>query len=196
MVDRDRGKEGGEWSETGPHDEFLELCAVSTSGDLTEEEQDRLNAHLAGCPECRQALKEFEAAVDLGAPLVSSKLSAIASEKSLPGEGKLKDPAIGFRPGSERTDDRTSGRENEARGFAFSQKSGHGRTAVNWNYMWMPFAACVLLMMSLVIYSYRIGTNREVETPRSVADGDVRIEAFEQRISDAGHEHETLKGQI
>ena len=41
----------------GAHEEFLELCAVSTSGDLTEEEQKKLKAHLAGCPECRQALK-------------------------------------------------------------------------------------------------------------------------------------------
>ena len=59
----------------GPHDEFLELCAVSTSGDLTEEEQSKLQEHLAGCSDCRRALKEFQAAVDLGVPLLASKLS-------------------------------------------------------------------------------------------------------------------------
>ena len=64
----------------GPHEEFLELCAVSTSGDLTEEEQNKLKAHLAGCAECRQALKEFEAAVDIGVPLLASKLAAVPSE--------------------------------------------------------------------------------------------------------------------
>ena len=48
------------------HDEFLELCAVSTSGELTERERRKLEAHLAGCAECRQALQEFEAAVDIG----------------------------------------------------------------------------------------------------------------------------------
>ena len=49
-----------------PHDEFIELCALSTLGDLTENEQRRLRAHLAYCAECRQALQEFEAAVDVG----------------------------------------------------------------------------------------------------------------------------------
>ena len=49
-----------------PHDEFLELCAVSTSGELSEQEKSKLDAHLSGCADCRQALHEFEAAVDLG----------------------------------------------------------------------------------------------------------------------------------
>src|ERR1700685_2131051 len=59
-----------------PHDEFLELCAVSTSGELSEREKRKLEAHLAGCAECRQALQEFEATVDMGVPFLASKLSA------------------------------------------------------------------------------------------------------------------------
>jgi hypothetical protein len=31
-----------------PHEEFLELCAVSTSGELTEEERRKLDEHLSG----------------------------------------------------------------------------------------------------------------------------------------------------
>jgi anti-sigma factor RsiW len=196
MLDSEQDRADGEWSEMGPHDEFLELGAVSTSGDLTEEERKRLRAHLDACPECRQAVEDFEAAVEIGAPLVSAKLAAIASEKSLPGERQLKRPAMGSRQRSERNVDGTSGTGKETRGFAFAQNGGHVRTAVNWNYMWMPFAACVVLMISLGIYSYRIGTNHEVEIPHSVANGDIRIEAFEQRISDAGHEREALKAQI
>src|SRR5271155_5796464 len=75
-------KEAGECSEMGPHEEFLELCAVSTSGDLTEEEQKKLQAHLSGCAECRQALREFEAAVDVGVPLLASKLAVVPAEES------------------------------------------------------------------------------------------------------------------
>jgi len=67
----------------GSHDEFLEICAVSTSGDLAEEERSKLTAHLAGCPECWQALKEFVAAVDVGVPLLASRLSAVPSEEPL-----------------------------------------------------------------------------------------------------------------
>ena len=59
----------------GPHDEFLELCAVSTSGDLTEAEKTKLEEHVANCPECRQALKEFQAAAEISAPLFAAEAS-------------------------------------------------------------------------------------------------------------------------
>ena len=58
------------------HDEFLELCAVSTSGELSEQEREKLESHLVGCPQCRQAFKEFKAAVDVGVPFLASTLAA------------------------------------------------------------------------------------------------------------------------
>ena len=57
------------------HEEFLELGAVSTSGDLTEEERKRLEEHLAGCSSCREALKEYEAAVSSAVPAIASELA-------------------------------------------------------------------------------------------------------------------------
>ena len=57
------------------HEEFLELCAVATSGSLSEEERKRLAEHVAVCPECRKAMKEFEAAVACGVPALASELA-------------------------------------------------------------------------------------------------------------------------
>src|SRR5208282_4441115 len=57
----------------GPHDEFLELCAVSTSGELTEEEKTKLQKHLAACPQCRDALKEYQAAAEISSPLFAAE---------------------------------------------------------------------------------------------------------------------------
>ncbi len=42
------------------HEEFLELCASAVAGELSVEEQARLNAHLVVCPECQRARSEFE----------------------------------------------------------------------------------------------------------------------------------------
>ena len=53
---------------TEAHDEFLELCAVSTSGQLTAEEQKKLDEHLLICAVCRETLREYELIVDEAIP--------------------------------------------------------------------------------------------------------------------------------
>ena len=58
---------------TEPHDEFLELCAVSTSGQLTEEERKRLQEHLAVCPSCWEAIKQYEAVVGHAIPTIAAE---------------------------------------------------------------------------------------------------------------------------
>ena len=65
------------------HEEFLELCALSTSGALNTEEQQRLEAHLAACGECREALRQYEAVVDIGMPKFASELSADAESQEV-----------------------------------------------------------------------------------------------------------------
>jgi hypothetical protein len=182
----------------GPHEEFLELCAVSTSGDLSEEEQKKLQAHLAGCAECRQALSEFETAVNVGVPLLSSKLYAAASEESVGPQCELGGSVLSNVAAKE------TGQEEggvltgeEKRGFAFAQRSSRRRTALNWNVVWLPFAACILLTIALGIYSYRVGRSRNAEVVHVISNpSDSRVAALEQQISDAGHEREILNAQL
>jgi len=133
--------EGGGWSEMGPHDKFLELCAVSTSGDLTEEEQRNLQAHLAECPDCRQALKEFEAAADVGIPVLHSELSTAESVEPsailLEGGKTMRTGAVAHIETTQ-TDREPVGQGSELR---FPHRNGHRQIQVNWHYVWMPFAA-------------------------------------------------------
>src|ERR1700675_1492240 len=134
-------KEVGEFLEMGPHEEFLELCAVSTSGDLTEEEQKKLQAHLAGCAECRQALREFEAAVDIGVPLLSSRLSAVPSQEPPVHQSELTESVLPKVLGSVTgQNEPVISTDKEKRAFAFAQRNGHRRTQPNWNLIWLPFA--------------------------------------------------------
>src|SRR6267378_2269479 len=164
-------RRAGEWSEMGPHEEFLELCAVSTSGDLTEEEQKKLQVHLAGCSECRRALREFEAVVDVGVPSLSSKLPVGTSEESVLPQNELAGSVLSnvAAEAKGRADAGVS-LGDEERGFAFARRNGHRRARVNWNYVWLPFAACILLTIALGIYAYRIGRSRNQEVVRVVSN--------------------------
>jgi hypothetical protein len=55
------------------HDEFLELCALSTTGELTVEEWARLNVHLAQCEECRHVKQEYERVVGTTIPALAAE---------------------------------------------------------------------------------------------------------------------------
>jgi len=193
---------GNGWSEMGPHDKFLELCALSTSGDLTGEEQKILQAHLAECQDCRQALKEFEAAADVGMPLLHSQLSNPDSLEatSIPNEVAKATPACATgQIESPREEREPIEREplGQSRELRFPHRNGHRRTPVNWNYVWMPFAAAVVLTFALGIYSFQVGKHKGQEAVRATPSAvDTRVDALEQTISDAGHDREVLKAQL
>jgi hypothetical protein len=186
-----------------PHDEFLELCAVSTSGELSEQEKTKLETHLAGCAECRRALQEFEAAVDVGVPFLASKLSPVLSVDSsepFTSRQSKSEPAVSLDPtATSRTHATDAGVASDVvqRGFAFAQRNGHGHTKVNWNFVWLPFAASILLTVALGIYSYRMGRSRSVEvTQKTPSTPDTQIEALEQQMSDSGHERNDLRTEL
>jgi hypothetical protein len=133
-----RNRDKKKRSEMRSHDEFLELCAVSTSGDLGDEERKKLLDHLAVCLECRQALKEFEAVIDVGVPLLSSELGPIPSECSNLAAGEFPETATAKRT---RIDSETN-REVQDGALIAARRSGHARTHVNWNYVWVSPAFC------------------------------------------------------
>src|SRR5215472_1545727 len=66
------------------HDEFLELCAVSISGELTKEEQEKLEQHLESCSSCREALWQFQATAVAVVPHLASEtpLPSVPTESS------------------------------------------------------------------------------------------------------------------
>jgi predicted nucleic acid-binding Zn-ribbon protein len=180
-----------------PHEEFLELCAVSTSGDLTEEEQKKLQDHLAVFAECRQALKQFAAVADLGVPLLSSELSTPASPKRTSAPSEVPEASPTAMPAQIEKARSDSDPIEQSKGLIFAHRNGRRRTQVNWNYVWMPFAAAVLLTVALGIYSYQVGRRRGLEVTQVRSSSvDTKVDALEQQMSDLGHEREVLKAQL
>lgn len=180
-----------------PHEEFLELCAVSTSGELSEEERKRLQDHLTTCADCRQALREFEAVADIGVPLLSSELSIPTLNEPSPAPREAVEATLMHASARIETAPLSLGPTEQGKGLIFTHRNGHGRTQVNWNYVWMPFAAAVLLTVALGIYSYQFGKHRSPGVTQVKPNSpDSRVDALEQQMSDMGHEHEVLKTQL
>jgi len=82
-------------------------------------------------------------------------------------------------------------------GFGFRHRNGHRRMQVNWSYVWLPFAAAIVLTAALGIYSYQFGKHKGQEVARIAPNPpDLRLEALEQQISDNGHERQALSAQL
>jgi hypothetical protein len=183
-------------SDMRPHEQFLELCAVSTTGELSEDELATLKQHLAICAECRQVLSEFETAASVGAPLLSSALVVDGADELGPAheEADMRGSVVSDHLPSASAETVPFPRDN---GFIIARRDGNHNSRVNWNYVWLPFAAAILLTAALAIYSYQAGTRQSPQVAQKTnAGAQTNIDALEQRLSDAGHEREVLRAQL
>ena len=146
-------------SQTGPHDEFLELCAVSTSGELTEEEQKRLEEHLAVCPSCREALRQYQSVVDQAIPSIAAteepeKVGLDHSWSEDRAEKALFDRLA-------REQKRPPNRFGNASASSdFPHRILPTPSESTWRHVWMLYAAGILLFVALSFFAYRIGIRR------------------------------------
>jgi len=187
-------------SDVRPHEEFLALCAVSTSGELSEEEQKRLEDHVATCRVCLHALREFQEVANVGVPLLSSALASSASSEPGLGSEQVAEVAERTKAGSEAQVEGACSDSNpkeQSRGTIFADRNGHSRAQTDWRYVWMSLAAAVVLVTALGIYSFQFGRQKGQEVVQIIpAAPDRRMEALEEQVSDAGHEREALKTQL
>jgi hypothetical protein len=184
-------------SPTEPHDEFLELCAVSTSGQLTEEEQKKLQEHLAVCQSCREALRQYEA-------VVSQAIPAIAANEEL--EGAKPGPSWSQEEAEKAFFKRLAeGDKREASKFSSAtnlpsvpHRLPPFSNGVAWPQVWMLYAAGILLFLTVGFYAYRIRGHHSTEiaqTPPPPPQVQNQV-SLEEQLSDAGHEREIASAQI
>ncbi len=173
----------------GPHEEFLELCAAATAGELSADDQAKLDAHLAVCPDCRRAKSEYEAAAIKG-------MAALAEEYGLNDEegidsswsvGKAEE-ALFKRLDKEQEDSNRAGCDRSDKAKT-GQRFTYRPSQIRWREIWMPFAAAILLALALGIAAYRTGVKRGTDAARTLQPpAKESASSLEEQASDAGYE--------
>jgi hypothetical protein len=191
---------------SGPHDEFLELCAVSTSGQLSEEEQSRLREHLAICPECREALRAYESVVHDTIPAIGAEQASGQSSRIDPGPSwsQSKAEKAFFERLAKEEKQESPGSEKKNGVSAGLRRILPIAPESTWRHVWMLYAAGILLFITLCLSAYWVGVRHGTEEakttqPAATAQPQVAAQAIpslEEQLSDAAHEREIAHDQV
>jgi hypothetical protein len=190
-------------SQSGPHDEFLELCAASTSGELTDDEQKRLKEHLAICASCREVLRQYES-------IISNVIPAVGA-----GEESGREPAATWsqeqQDQAEKTLFERLGREEKHPSEETERKNGSSisphrilpfSSESTWRNVWMLYAAGILLFCALSFFAYRVGMRHATDIAKLPPPQPTKQKtapspaSLEEQLSDAGHDRAVVSREI
>ena len=188
---------------SGPHDEFLELCALSTSGQLSKEEHARLKKHLSICASCSETLREYESIVDEAIPsLAPEELEGVP-----PGPGWSQAKAEeAFFERLEREKGRPVAVESKGSGIGatFPRRTLPIAPEATWHHVWMLYAAGILLFITLSLCAYWVGVRHGTDTakatpvipnPEQNRPAVASSLSLEEQLSDAAHERVIARQQ-
>jgi anti-sigma factor RsiW len=180
----------------GSHEQFLELCASAVAGELSVDEQAELDAHLAVCPDCRRAIREYEAITRTAAleqDFASNEEAAVDSWSVENAEKEFFKRLDGEQgdPKSKPVDQDRTNHTKLGKRFTYRPSQIRSRE------IWMPFAAAVLLALALGVAAYRTGLRQGTDGARTEPEALKGPEgSLEERVSDAGHERSELEAKL
>src|ERR1700730_11457763 len=158
-----------------PHEEFLELAAAAAVGELTQEERQKLEEHLAICSPCKASLKQFEATILAAVPALASDVPPNQDED---------DSTLSLSNAETRLFERLNRRdENRRTGRAVpgsEQDVGHRvyfPSRIRWDHLGLTSAAIMLFAFGLAVSAYRSGRKQQASSARKAdASGALQTE--------------------
>lgn len=177
------------------HEEFLRLCAAATAGELTQEEQAKLDAHLASCLECRKALSEYAAVARRAGATLASEFSQREAESD--SQWSIEEAEKRFRRRVEVEQGSSSTAGDDNRLAKSGQRFRYRPSQLGWREVWMSLAAVVLLSIALAVTTYRTGVKRGTDVARvSPPTANSSDNSLEAQVSDAGYERSQLMAKL
>jgi hypothetical protein len=180
------------------HEKYLELCAASTAGELTGQEEKELEEHLVDCVSCRRAKHEFESVVQKAVPVLANDVTSDSEELDHNWSIEKAEAALLERL---RTDGDPGPSDDAGADNANDAPTGHRFTytpsRIPWAELWMPVAACVLLAVALGIVAYRSGLKRGADSAQlSALPAKSTSGSVEEQISDSGYDRAQLLAKL
>jgi hypothetical protein len=181
------------------HQEYLELCTLCVSGDISDEQLRKLDDHLEGCLDCRRAFNEFRVIESMGVAALSPALT----RESVAGD---------IKPMTERTARRLLARiedrihtqrvDSEAdapltRVHFMARKPHLAKTALSLSHTVLPYAAVLLLAAILSIYSYHEGARRVADVSMGqLAEVKTRADSLEAKIAELSRDRDHVNARL
>ena len=145
------------------HEEFRELCAISVSEELTDDERKKLDEHLKSCPSCRTVFSEYQATAATIIPQLASEFApSVRSTESSWSEAKSE--AAFFERLKTQEREELSPRPFRSASAVARRPAGYVPPPARWKEFGMLYAAGILLFLALTIASYRLGTQHGART--------------------------------
>lgn len=149
----------------GSHEEFLELCALASSGNLNQAEGKKLREHLVSCSECREAIKEFDAVVDGIIPELTPELRgdtfldpSFSQEKA--------EASFHKRLADEKAREHHGVEAGSSLSPLVTRRSRYFLGHLDRYEIWLPMLSSAVLCVTLGILGYRTGRNHGIEWAR------------------------------
>jgi hypothetical protein len=183
---------GGALQQT-PHDLFRELCALATTGTLTDREWSELKSHLSQCRECSELLPKYREIARSGMPLLISEES------------------VGDHDGQESWTPELAKDELFSR-IARGEQVGWTRDAVpahserrgfwtrfqvpNWN-VGLRYAISFALLVVVIASIYRFGIGKGERIARSdVQSSTTEVNVIQRQMEELKQQKASLDGQV
>lgn len=147
-----------------PHDEFLELCAIATTGSLSAEERKRLEGHLQDCAACTEALSQYQAVIAGAIPAMAPEPSLLKDREEIEAWSPDRTEAALFA----RLKEDKGGEERASPVPSAPRRPSDSSGDTLWRHVWWQFAAGLLLSVAFGISLYKVGIRRGVESARLV----------------------------
>jgi hypothetical protein len=141
---------------TDSHQEFQELCALSTTGELTVEEWAQLTEHLAHCDSCRKAKRHYERLIATTIPALGAESSTGEDSEDAPGVWSLEEAEAKLM---------------ESLRHEPVPSVGHSISLVRssgWKHV-RRYAVAALILAACSVAGYRIGMHRGARSDAAAA---------------------------